>query len=431
MLQLLLGTGSAGATASRKDKPIGSGRGSAEIEGGSFERSPTASILCDSSNGSTLDAKVKSELTEEVGLSLTKSEDLSGKKRLIPYEKNSLLSDSQHHLKTEPQPAEVITKYGLLSQLLKQQTATYYTSAAMQAESQSRQVKEEQRDYPNPSPKRRRICSEHADSLNNISSPRVVDSGSTNVSASCTVQVDDEQQRSLKEEELPPRSPLSETFTRESRGFNVLKQLLLSDNCLKELSQQSRGAPSPSVQQTTGKANGNILSQPIQNHNFLHLPSWQTPGSLNSGLPNHPRALPTPPESSNPIRPAPWIRQPLSWPVTQKREPPSLIKQEPESPVRWSSQDHDGMNEGCESNPDSPRLSRSNPILYYMLQKGNIQLRKETPDQAEGGGPVVRVKEEPVSDMHAYERSLSSTPQSPTHNDKHSHEGQGLSQSSQ
>lgn len=431
VLQLLLGTGSAGATASRKDKPIGSGRGSAEIEGGSFERSPTASILCDSSNGSTLDAKVKSELTEEVGLSLTKSEDLSGKKRLIPYEKNSLLSDSQHHLKTEPQPAEVITKYGLLSQLLKQQTATYYTSAAMQAESQSRQVKEEQRDYPNPSPKRRRICSEHADSLNNISSPRVVDSGSTNVSASCTVQVDDEQQRSLKEEELPPRSPLSETFTRESRGFNVLKQLLLSDNCLKELSQQSRGAPSPSVQQTTGKANGNILSQPIQNHNFLHLPSWQTPGSLNSGLPNHPRALPTPPESSNPIRPAPWIRQPLSWPVTQKREPPSLIKQEPESPVRWSSQDHDGMNEGCESNPDSPRLSRSNPILYYMLQKGNIQLRKETPDQAEGGGPVVRVKEEPVSDMHAYERSLSSTPQSPTHNDKHSHEGQGLSQSSQ
>ncbi|KAK5606123.1 hypothetical protein CRENBAI_026894 [Crenichthys baileyi] len=427
VLQLLLGTGSAGATASRKDRPSGSGRGSAEMEGGCFERSPTASILCDSSNGSPLDVKVKSELTEEVGSSLIKSEDLSSKKRLSAYEKNSPLSDSQQELKTEPRPAEVIAKYGLLSQLLKQQTATYYTSTVMQAESQSRQVKEEQRDYPNPSPKRRRIGSEQIDSLNNISSPGAMNSGNTNMSASSTVQVEPEQQRCLKEEELPP----SETPTRESRGFNVLKQLLLSDNCLKELSQQPRGGPSPSILQASGKANGNILSQPTQNHSFLHLPSWHPHSSLNSGVPNHLRPLPTPPEGHNPIRPAPWVRQPVPWPIAQKREPPTLIKQEPESPIRWSSQENDGVDEGCESNPDSPRLSRSNPILYYMLQKGNIQLSKEAPDQAEGARPVFRVKEEPANDMHAYERSLSSTPQSPTHNDKHSHDGQGLSQSSQ
>uniref|UniRef100_A0A3B5LX31 Nuclear receptor interacting protein 1b n=1 Tax=Xiphophorus couchianus TaxID=32473 RepID=A0A3B5LX31_9TELE len=330
VLQLLLGTGSTGAIAGRKERPSGSGHGSAEME----------------------------ELPEDVGSSLTKSEDLSGKKRLSSYGKNSPLSDSQQDLKTEPRPAEVIAKYGLLSQLLKQQTATYYSSAAtMQPEPQSRQVKEEHRDYPNPSPKRRRLCSEHTGSLNSISSPRAVDSGNANMCASSTLQADPEQQRGLKEEELPPRSPMSETFTRESRGFNVLKQLLLSDNCLKELSQQPRQGPSPSILQTTGK--------------------------------------------------------------------------EPESPIRWSSQENDGMDEGCESNPDSPRLSRSNPILYYMLQKGNIQLRKEVPDQAEGARHAIRVKEEPVSDMHTYERSLSSTPQSPTHNDKHSHEGQGLSQSSQ
>uniref|UniRef100_A0A3B5M4Y4 Nuclear receptor interacting protein 1b n=1 Tax=Xiphophorus couchianus TaxID=32473 RepID=A0A3B5M4Y4_9TELE len=281
VLQLLLGTGSTGAIAGRKERPSGSGHGS--------------------------------------------SEDLSGKKRLSSYGKNSPLSDSQQDLKTEPRPAEVIAKYGLLSQLLKQQTATYYSSAAtMQPEPQSRQVKEEHRDYPNPSPKRRRLCSEHTGSLNSISSPRAVDSGNANMCASSTLQADPEQQRGLKEEELPPRSPMSETFTRESRGFNVLKQLLLSDNCLKELSQQPRQGPSPSILQTTGKANGNIL------------------------------------------------------------KPPTLIKQEPESPIRWSSQENDGMDEGCESNPDSPRLSRSNPILYYMLQKGNIQLRKEVPDQAEG-----------------------------------------------
>ncbi|XP_047462756.1 nuclear receptor-interacting protein 1 [Mugil cephalus] len=429
VLQLLLGTGT--ATVSRKDRSSGSGSGrrSVEMAGGCYEKTPGASI-CDSSNGSPLDVKVKSELTEQVGPSSAMSEDLSGRKRLSVYEKSSL-SDSQQDFKTEPRPAEVIAKYGLLSQLLKQQTATYYTSAAMQTESQPRQqVKEEQGEYLSPSPKKRRLCSDQTDRFNDISSPRVVESDDTNIFPSSAVQVEPDQQRSLKEEEAPPRTPPSETLTRESRGFNVLKQLLLSDNCLKELSQHPRGAPSPSVLQANGKANGSILNQPAHNHSFLHLPSWNPHGPLNSGLPSNLRPLPTPPGSDSPIR-SPWSRQPAPWPVTQKRDPPTLVKQEPESPVRWSSQDNEEEEQGCDSNPDSPRLSRSNPILYYMLQKGSIQMRKEVRDQAEGTKSLVRVKEEPISDMHAYERSLSSTPQSPTHNDKHSHESQGLSQSSE
>uniref|UniRef100_A0A3Q3GMD2 Nuclear receptor interacting protein 1b n=1 Tax=Kryptolebias marmoratus TaxID=37003 RepID=A0A3Q3GMD2_KRYMA len=365
VLQLLLGTGSAGTSSSRKDRPIGSDRRNTEVAVGCYEKSPSTSVLCDSSNGPLLDVKVKSEILEEVGPSSIKSEDLSSRKKLSVCEKKSQLSDSHQDFKTEPRPAEVVAKYGLLSQLLKQQTATYYTSTAVQAESQFVQVKEEQRDYPSPSPKRRCICPEQTDVLNNVGSPKAVDSGNTNMPASPTVQVELEHQRGLKEDEVPP----SETLTRESRGFNVLKQLLLSDNCLKELSQQQRGAPSPTV---------------------LPLPSHSS--------------------GNSPIR-TPWIRQPAPWPVAQKREPPTL--------------------EGCESNPDSPRLSRSNPILYYMLQKGSIHLRKEARSQTEGALPLVRVKEEEISDMHGYECSLSSTPQSPQHNDKHSHESQGLSQSSQ
>ncbi|GLD47209.1 nuclear receptor-interacting protein 1 [Lates japonicus] len=424
VLQLLLGTGSATATVSRKDRP--SGRRSVEVAGACYERSPATSIICDTSNGPPLDVKVKTEITEGVGPSSAMSEDLTGRKRPSGYEKNSPLSDSQQDLKTEPRPAEVIAKYGLLSQLLKQQTATYYTSAATQAE--PKQVKEEQREYPSPSPKKRRLCCDRTDSLNNTSSPRAVDS-EINIFASSAVQEEPDQQRSPKEEEAPPRSPPSETLSRESRGFNVLKQLLLSDNCLKELSQQPRGASSPSVLQANGKANGNILSQPAHNHSFLHLPAWHPHGSLNSGLQSNLRPLPTPPAGDSPAC-TPWNRHPAPWPVSQKRDPPTLVKQEPESPVRWSSQDNE-EEEGCDSNPDSPRLSRSNPILYYMLQKGSIQLRKEVRDQAEGTHSVVRVKEEPISDMHAYEHSQSSTPQSPTHNDKHSHESQGLSQSSE
>ncbi|XP_030601682.1 nuclear receptor-interacting protein 1 isoform X2 [Archocentrus centrarchus] len=427
VLQLLLGTNSTTATVSRKDRPSGSGRRSVEAAGAFTEKNPGVHITCDSSNGPPLDVKVKSELIEEVGPSSAMSEDVSGRKRLSCYEKNSPVSDSQQ---AEPRPAEVIAKYGLLSQLLKQQTATYYTSAAMQADSQPRQVKEEQREYPSPSPKKRRLCVDRTDSLSNISSPRAVDSGDTNIFASSAVQVEPDQQRSLKEEEAPPKSPPSETLTRESRGFNVLKQLLLSDNCLKELSQQPRGAGSPSILQTNGKANGSILTQPAQNHSFLQLPSWHPHGSLNSGFPSNLRPLPTPPAGDSPMR-SPWSRHPSPWPVTQKRDPPTLVKQEPESPVRWSSQENEEEDEGCDSNPDSPRLSRSNPILYYMLQKGSIQLRKEVRDYTEGAQSVVKVKEEPISDMHAYEHSLSSTPQSPTHNDKHSCESQRLSQSSE
>ncbi|TNN62490.1 Nuclear receptor-interacting protein 1 [Liparis tanakae] len=431
VLQLLLGTGSATAPVIRKDRPSGSGRRSVEIAGGCYENT---SLICDGSNGPTLDVKVKTEFAEEVGQSSAMSEDSSGRKRHGGYEKKSPRADCQQDLKTEPRPTEVIAKYGLLSQLLKQQTATYYTSSAMQAETQPRQVKEEQREYLSHTPKKRRLCSVRTDSLNQTSGPRAVDSGNINMYASSAVQEEPDQQRTVKEEEAPPRSPPSESLTRESRGFNVLKQLLLSDNCLKELSQQPRGTPSPSVLQANGKANGSILSQPAHNHSFLHLPGWQPHGSLNSGPPSNLRPLPTPPAGDSPIR-TPWSRQPAPWPVAPKRDPPTLVKQEPESPVRWSSQENEEEQpeeeggEGCDSNPDSPRLSRSNPILYYMLQKGSIQLRKEMRDQAEGTHSLVRVKEEPISDMHAYEHSLSSIPQSPNHNDKHSHESQGLSQS--
>uniref|UniRef100_A0A3B3ZYA6 Uncharacterized protein n=1 Tax=Periophthalmus magnuspinnatus TaxID=409849 RepID=A0A3B3ZYA6_9GOBI len=380
VLQLLLGNSSAASTPSRKDRPSGSGRRSVEVSGGHNDKSPNV--------------KVKTENLEEKGQLSGTSDELSSRKRLS-YEKNSPLSDYQPDLKTEPRPAEVIAKYGLLSQLLKQQTATYYTSAAVQVEPQLRQVKEEQRDYQSPSPKKRRLCSERTDTLNNGNSPRAVEHCNLGF-ASPGVQEEFDQRRSPKADEIPQRRTPNETLSKESRGFNVLKQLLLSDNCLKELSQQSRGAPSPSVLQANGKANGSIHSQPAHNHNFLSLPGWHPHGSLSSGPPGHLRALSTPPV-------------------------------EPESPSRWSGPEKE--EEDCDSNPDSPRLSRSNPILYYMLQKGSLQLRKDVKEQTEGTQSVVRVKEEPISDLHAYEHS--SHPQSPPHNDKHSHKSRGLSQSSE
>ncbi|XP_061558865.1 nuclear receptor-interacting protein 1 [Phycodurus eques] len=420
VLQLLLGAGSTTASVSRKDRP----ERSVELERGSYDKSPSVSNIYDSADVSAVDVRVKTE--EGVGPSSAMSEDLINRNRQSSVEKRSSLSDAD--LKAEHGPAEVIAKYGLLSQLLKHQTASYYTSSVVQTESQPKQVKEEKREYPSPSPKKRRLCSKQTDSLDNTNSPRAFQRGDTNIFTPPGAQVEPDKQRLPKEEEFPTRSPPRETFTRESRGFNVLKQLLLSDNCLKELSQQHRGGPSPTIQQANGKANGNILSQPAHNHSFLHVPSWQPHGSLNSGLSSNVRTLPTPPASDSLIR-SPRGHHQAPWQGTHKRDPPTLVKQEPESHVQWNSQEND---ESCDSNPDSPRLSRSNPILYYMLQKGSVQLRKELMNQAEGTQSVVKIKEEPISDMHAFEQSLSSTPQSPTNrHEKHSQDKQRLSQSSE
>ncbi|XP_077449003.1 nuclear receptor-interacting protein 1 [Stigmatopora argus] len=419
VLQLLLGAGSTTAPVRCKDRPEGSGRRSAESKWGSYDRSQSISNICDSADMSAVDVKVKTE--EEVGPSSTNYEDLINRKRESRLEKQSPQSDAD--AQAEHQPAEVIAKYGLLSQLLKHQTANYYSSAVVQNESPPSQVKEEKTEYPSPSPKKRRLCSDRTDSLDNSISHRASQRGDTNTFTSPAVQVEPEKQRLQKEEEeFPTRSQPRESFSRESRGFNVLKQLLLSDNCLKELSNQHRGAPSPSVLQP----NGNTLGQATPpNHSFLHPPSWHPHSSLNSGPSSNVRTLPTLPANDSPQN-----HHPAPWQGTQKRDPPNLVKQELERHIQWSSQEN---HEGCDSNPDSPRLSRSNPILYYMLQKGSVQFRKEVNNQAEGLQSVVKmIKEEPISDMHAYEQNLSSTPQSPTtRHDKHSQDNQRLSQSSE
>ncbi|XP_045080236.1 nuclear receptor-interacting protein 1-like [Coregonus clupeaformis] len=472
VLQLLLGAGSCSASsvasATHRDRDRSGGRCSVETAVGScYEKPPGTSVICDSSSGpSAADFKVKTEPGEEGLLSSAVCQDVTSRKRRGGGgrgggggggydDRHSPLSEPQQDLKTEPRPTEVIAKYGLLSQLLKQQSATYYTSAT-QPHTDRRPspvpVKEEQRDYHHkgPSPKKRRLCSELAESLNNGSPQRaMVDIGSSHSHSSLVQslvhsQIQEEPDyhrgfRSPNEEEAPARSPSSESLLpRESRGFNVLKQLLLSDNCLKELSQQPRGVHSLSVLHTNGKANGSILNlnQPGYNHHdLLNLPTlpWHHPhSSLNSGPPSHLRPLPTPP-TGDISQSTPWGRHTAPPPRqdSPKREP-TTVKQEPESPVRWAGRDQE-EEEGCDLSPDSPRLTRSNPILYYMLQKGTAQLRREGRDQAEGtqgSGPGgVRVKEEPGNDGHdAYEHRLSSATTTqhsslspPYNNNKHSH----------
>ncbi|XP_068126638.1 nuclear receptor-interacting protein 1 [Hyperolius riggenbachi] len=146
-------------------------------------------------------------------------------------------------------------------------------------------------------------------------------------------------------------------WSRESKGFNVLKQLLLSENCVRdsqhrnnamveELMRGNRtnlaGSPEfilPPLNMFMGKA-------PPQN-SFGHV-TFQYP----SPLKNTPHSSPDILRNNSPRSEVGHIGM---CPNPNDR-----------APTKWVIADHEKNERG----KDSPRLTKTNPILYYMLQKG-------------------------------------------------------------
>ncbi|KAL6472316.1 hypothetical protein MHYP_G00185040 [Metynnis hypsauchen] len=385
VLQLLLGT------ASHKEKS--SGRRSTEAAMGAFEKPPGASVICDSSNGPSLNIKIKTEPGEESLLS--DSSDDGGCRWRSGHERHSPLAEAHDIVKAEECPTEAAAKYGLLSQLLKQQTTTYHSSP--RTEPLVSTVKEEQKDYQEPLPKKRKLCLELAEHLSNELCTRPLDTVSEHLVSGTPEEHKSRRLLSPKEEDSFIKSPAGKAPTRDSQGFNVLKQLLLSDNCLKELS-QPRGTPSPFLPQANCKANGNF-SQSTYNPELMNLPWF--PQTLNSGTGNL-KPLSSPPGNST---------QGSPWAKGSPKPSPTPVKKESKSSPRWALG-------GEESSPDSPPLTRSNPILYSMLQRGNGQLRKEMQDHVQRTHCGVRVKEEPCTDSRYLEHRLSAMQHSLVHNER-------------
>ncbi|XP_066507743.1 nuclear receptor-interacting protein 1 [Hoplias malabaricus] len=386
VLQLLLGT------ASHKEKS--SGRRSTETAMGAFENPPGASVICDSSNGPSLNIKIKTEPGEE-SLPSDSSDD-GGRRWRLGHERHSPLAEAHNNVKAEECPTEAAAKYGLLSQLLKQQTTTYHSSP--RTEQLVSTVKEEQQDYQEPLPKKRKLCMELAEHLSNELCQRPLDTVSKRLVSGTPEVCNSRRLLSPKEEDAFIKSPVGKAPTRDTQGFNVLKQLLLSDNCLKELS-QPRGTPSPFLPQANCKANGNYTPSSSYNPEIVNLPWF--PQALNSG-PANLKPLASPPGNST---------QGSPWAKGSPKPSPTLVKKETECSPRWAL----GGDGKFESGPDSPPLTRSNPILYYMLQRGNGQLRKEMQDQGQRTRCGFRVKEEPFTDSRYHEHRLSTIQRSPVH----------------
>ncbi|XP_042314028.1 nuclear receptor-interacting protein 1 [Sceloporus undulatus] len=169
----------------------------------------------------------------------------------------------------------------------------------------------------------------------------------------------------------PNNESETKSWSRESKGFNVLKQLLLSENCERDMSQHRNNS---AVIDGKKKANKNnitnnntgessissvhtLVGNPGQQTNCLDHQTFQYSVAMKS-----PASSPFTDQLGGTVSSNPECDQYSVCPVPSER-----------GPIKWVITDSDKNEHGR----DSPRLTKTNPILYYMLQKGgssvNIQ----------------------------------------------------------
>uniref|UniRef100_A0A8D2NRF9 Nuclear receptor interacting protein 1 n=1 Tax=Zosterops lateralis melanops TaxID=1220523 RepID=A0A8D2NRF9_ZOSLA len=187
------------------------------------------------------------------------------------------------------------------------------------------------------------------------------------------------------------------SWSRDSKGFNVLKQLLLSENCERDLSQHRNNIL------TEGKKKGNktsatvnkpeftissvrsLVESPVQQNNCVDHRTFQYPVAVKS-----PATSPFPEHLGSTVSRLESDQFSMCSVPSEK------------GPIRWVIT---GMDKN-DYEKDSPRLTKTNPILYYMLQKGGSSISsQEAHDKEIWNEPFfsesstrVTIKEELTSD---------------------------------
>ncbi|XP_026082355.1 nuclear receptor-interacting protein 1 [Carassius auratus] len=375
VLQLLLGN------APQKEK-VGSKRKREHGKNNSVEK-PTHQAT-GQTNGSALDITIKTEPVEEGHTyDYNKMSKHCQNPELEPRKCSSY--DSHENIKQEPLSPEVPIRNGLLCHLLKKRPNNNLKPNKLENLNKSC-VKEESVETQGPTiPKKRKFSIEleyYNSSTQQIGD--LVPSGNTKEDNSGCFASRDLETRVARDSSSPPeadsppaRFPPYESD--ENRSFNVLKQLLLSDNCLKELS-QPRGTfslPSHTV------LNGNTITQScngeIQNFHQSLSPSNASSKKASSHRQETPHVTQQEPARSK-----------ISYSTTKDLKAPAKMV---------SANDQTQM-----YGPDSPRFTKTNPILYYMLQRSNAQLVKEGERLEVGSGQMqTNVKNESSGDTEAFE----------------------------
>lgn len=151
------------------------------------------------------------------------------------------------------------------------------------------------------------------------------------------------------------------SWAKESKSFNVLKQLLLSENCVRDLSQPRSNSAVENKKK--GHKNPVTNSKPefsLSSLNGLVYGSTQPHGCTDN------QTFPYPGVVKTPV--TPQFSEHLG--CLGSRAESGLLKgcsmSSEKGPIKWVITDGDKN----EYEKDSPRLTKTNPILYYMLQKG-------------------------------------------------------------
>ncbi|KAI5099375.1 nuclear receptor-interacting protein 1 [Silurus meridionalis] len=319
--------------------------------------------------------------------------------KLVESHRQSPHALSQGIIKHEPLSPVAAPRDGLLSHLLHQKPRNLKPNI-LEHSNQGCIKDEPVEHHQGPTIPKKRKFSVKLEDRNKVTRQRMCNSfGRQNHDSDCSTSGIPESRESSDPsspplaDSPPVKFPPCESPCNENGGFNVLKQLLLSDNCLKELS-QSRGTFT-SLERPV--QNGSTIKEPRNNgeHQSFH----QT---LNQGKP------------------------PSATAGMNRIESPSDVQQDSSrSKCNTGSQRHLKASSGFVNGDktknghlDSPRLTKANPILYYMLQRSNAHLVRDRVELEAKSGPCrVQTKEKDESEAFDLKVQLQ---QNPHHNGTHS-----------
>ncbi|XP_061483900.1 nuclear receptor-interacting protein 1 [Rhineura floridana] len=378
VLQLLLGTTNKGMTET-KEKMLSKKESLQE---------PREKAL----NEQILTVKIKAEPSEESNALQNPNaqqirESVSKKFHGIAHslEKNAATPPASEEFKPNPLLPQgfSFSKNGLLSRLLRQSQDSYSADELDRSHRNAEQTFVESKS-PSTVPKKRKLHSEPSEGylklLKNYKG-NISDAANNNKSSVDALYGPGLNQKELKfsrtDVELKYSSGHGSNaenenriWSRENKGFNVLKQLLLSENCEKDMSHHRNNSAA-----TDGKKKGikyNLANNKVEFsvpsvHTLMGNPGQQT-NCLDHQTFQYSVAMKSP--ASSPFT------EHLGGTVSSKPECDQFsvchVPSE-RGPIKWVIADTDKN----EPERDSPRLTKTNPILYYMLQKGgnsiNIQ----------------------------------------------------------
>lgn len=348
-------------------------------------------------NKSSVDLAVKTEPVED---EMCNDEKVSNQWQNKLAESHSPHTTNQGSIKQEPLSPVAVHRDGLVCHLFHQKSKKI--KAKFLEPSNQGCIKEEPVEHhQGPTiPKKRKFSVEPEDHVKTAQERMCKNFSSQKDDSDCSTSGIRESQEA-NDPSIPPHAdsppakfPPCESPRNENGGFNVLKQLLLSDNCLKELS-KSRGQFSRLERPVQ---NGTTNKEPRNNGELQNF--HQT---LNQGK--------TPPATAgtNRVESLSDVQQDSS---KSKRD---LVSQR-DSKASTGFVNGD-KTQDCQL--DSPRLTKANPILYYMLQRSNAHFVRDKVELEAKSGPCrVQSKEKDESEPFDLKIHLQQNPHH--HNGTHS-----------